>query len=118
MSSYDSEIIMTMGLQTAQFRFPFVDLLGDGYSTFSYIPSLFISNNPIAIVGAAAYGEETIVGTFNPPKDPYALVPADKAKRAGEYFFNVARNGVSVLNTTYAPKTGSAGLVGAYPLSL
>jgi hypothetical protein len=107
-----------MGLQSAQFRFPFVDLLGDGYSTFSYIPSLFVSNDPIAIAGAGAYGEETIVGTFQPPKDPYALVPSGKAKRAGEYFLNVVKNGVSVLNTTYAPMTGSAGLVGAYPLSL
>lgn len=107
-----------MGLQTAQFRFPFVDLLGDGYSTFCYIPNIFISNNPLAIAGAEAYGGKFIVGTFQPPQDPYAFVPAEKAKRAGEYFFNVYRDGVSVLNTTYAPKPGPAGLVGAYPLSL
>jgi hypothetical protein len=105
-------------VKTAQFLFPFVDLLGDGYSSFCYIPSLLISNDPLAIAGAEAYGEETIVATFDPPNDPYAFVPADEAERAGEYFLDVYRNGVSVLKTKYAPKPGRAGLVGAYPLSL
>ena len=82
------------------------------------MPSFLVSNNPIAIAGAKLYDEDTRVATFNPPQDPYAFVPAELATAPGQYYFNVFENGDSVLNTTYAPKSGEAGLVGAYPLSL
>ena len=105
-------------LQVAQFRFPFVDLLGDGYSTFSYTPANLISDDPIAIAGAAAYGEKSIPATFDPPHDAYDFVPPGTAVKNGTYFFNAYNNGVSVLNTTFTPRFGLAGSVGAYPLSL
>ena len=101
--------------QSAQFRFPFIDLLGDGYSTFSYIPALYISNDPIAIAGSRAYYEETLVATFNPPLDPYAAVPGSKNK---ELFFDVFLNNTSVLNATFRPQHGIHGKVGDYPLDL
>lgn len=104
--------------QSAQFRFPFIDVLGDGYSTFSYNPTIFISNNLLAIAGAKAYLEESIVSTFDPPHDPYASVPGD---RDGNIYFDVSRlntSGSAVLNTTYRPHAGRYGEVGDYPLSL
>ena len=107
-----------MQLQSTQFRFPFIDLLGDGFSTFSYIPTMFISDNQIAIAGTEAYAEEAVVATFDPPHDPYAFAPGG---RGGSIYFDVFRPNVSrsaVLNTTYAPHPGRYGEVGEFPLSL
>lgn len=102
---------------SSQFRFPFIDLLGDNYSTFSYIPTLFISDNAIAVAGSEAYAEDAIASTFNPPHDPYAFVPGD---RSGSVYFDVFRvnsSGPAVLNTTYRPHWGRYGEIGEYPLS-
>ena len=106
---------------SAQFRFPFIDLLGDGYSTFSYIPDVLVSENPIAIAGAKAYEENVIPATFDPPKDPYAQVPGN---RDGAFFFNAKRIGSLVLppkvdlSTTYLVQRpqGPYGRIGSYPL--
>ena len=102
----------------AQFRFPFIDLLGDGYSTFSYVPSLLISANPVAIAGSAAYGGETIPATFDPPKDPYEAVPGDGK---GKVFFKAARIGGEPgvdFEALFRARVGKEGEVGEYPLSL
>ncbi len=107
-----------MRAQTSQFRFPFIDVLSDGYSTFSYIPALFVSNNAIAVAGSVAYAEDAIVSTFNPPHDPYAFAPGD---RHGSIYLDVSRlnsSGPAVLNTTYRPRPGRYGRIGEYPLSL
>lgn len=105
-------------LQSAQFRFPFIDVLGDGYSTFSYIPTIFISNNLIAIAGTKAYAEDAIVSTFDPPHDPYASVPGDRDGNIYFDVFSLNKSGPAVLNTTYRPCAGRYGGVGDYPLSL
>ena len=61
---------------------------------------------------------------FDPPRDPYAFVPAGRNRRGGDVFFDVFRlkNGSAgpeaVLNTTYRPRAGRYGEVGEYPLSL
>ena len=105
-------------VQTSQFRFPFIDVLGDGYSTFSYIPTIFVSDNAIAVAGTEAYAETALVSTFDPPHDPYAFVPG---RKHGDIFFDVSRanaSGPAVLNTTYRPHPGRYGEVGEYPLSL
>ena len=105
-------------IQSSQFRFPFIDLLGDGYSTFSYIPTLFISDNAIAVAGSEAYAETAIASTFDPPHDPYAFVPGD---RSGSVYFDVFKlnsSGPAVLNTTFRPRRGRYGEIGEYPLSL
>lgn len=93
-----------MGLKHAQFRFPFVDLLGDGHSHFSYLPSSFMSIHPTAVIGYNLFGETIVLSTFQPFKDPYAFVSAGEVKEAGEYRFNAYQDDVSVLNTTFAPK--------------
>ena len=109
--------------QSSQFRFPFIDLLGDGYSTFSYIPTIFVSNNLVAIAGTRAYAEQAIVSTFNPAHDPYAsssVLPGG-GDREGSIYFDVFRlnmSGPAVLNTTYRRHPGRYGEVGEYPLSL
>lgn len=104
--------------QSAQFRFPFIDLLGDGYSTFSYVPTFFVSENIAALAGARTYGEDVVESISDPPHDPYAHVPG---ARDGSIYFNVNRvnsSGPPVLNTTYRPQPGRFGLIGDYPLSL
>ena len=105
-------------VQSSQFRFPFIDVLGDGYSTFSYIPTIFVSDNVIAVAGTEAYATTAIVSRFNPLHDPYAVVPGHK--RRGIYFdvFRLNATGPAVLNTTYRPHPGRYGEIGEYPLSL
>lgn len=106
-----------MGAQFAEFRFPFVDLLGDGYSHFSYVPSTLVSEHPFGANVLKALGQESVVATFQPPDDPYAFVPADKAKQAG-YYFNAYVNDISVLNTIYATRAESRFSTYAYTSSL
>ena len=122
----DHDVRGSGGLQvpdfsSAQFRFPFIDLLGDGYSTFSYIPDILVDQNPIAIAGARAYEENVIPATFDPPKDPYAQVPGN---RDGAFYFNARRIGSLAplskvdLSTTYLVQQpqGRYGRIGSYPL--
>ncbi|MCJ1401129.1 hypothetical protein MMC11_004341 [Xylographa trunciseda] len=59
----------------AVLSFPFVDLLGDGYSNFRYGKYVLVTPNPVAMAGAAAYGDIPVPSTFEPPCDGYAFVP-------------------------------------------
>ena len=107
-----------MGVQFVEFRFPFVDLLGDGYSHFSYMPSVFFSKHPVAANFAKDLGQEAVVATFQPPDEPYAFVPAENAEEAGSYFFNAYVNDQSVLNITYTSKYVPRSSTNTYPLNL
>ncbi|KAL8997217.1 MAG: hypothetical protein Q9188_006382, partial [Gyalolechia gomerana] len=61
--------------------FPFVDLLGDGYSNFRYTSYIYLpSSIPAAIRGAEAYGITVIPAFFDPPDAPYTLTPNSKGK--------------------------------------
>jgi len=52
--------------------FPFVDLLGDGYSSFAYKSYLLITQtNPLAIAGSMAFGTPTFPATFSPVDEAY-----------------------------------------------
>ena len=52
--------------------FPFIDLLGDGYSNFRYTGFIYLpADNAIAIGGAKAYGETVLPAFFDPPDAPY-----------------------------------------------
>jgi hypothetical protein len=55
--------------------YPFVDLLGDGYSNFRYGKYVLITLNAVADAGVTIYGEIPVVCTFDPPCDGYAAVP-------------------------------------------
>ncbi|KAG8527127.1 uncharacterized protein KY384_008556 [Bacidia gigantensis] len=57
------------------FRFPFVDLLGDGETAFSFVPSTIVgagggtagvAGQAVAKVGAESYGERVVLGDFEP----------------------------------------------------
>ncbi|KAL8678156.1 MAG: hypothetical protein Q9224_007140, partial [Gallowayella concinna] len=54
--------------------FPFIDLLGDGYSTFRYTGFIYLPpNNPGAIKGSEDYGYNVLPGYFDPYDAPYKL---------------------------------------------
>ncbi|KAL9098616.1 MAG: hypothetical protein Q9163_005760 [Psora crenata] len=101
-----------------QFRFPFIDLLGDGYSTSSYIPNMMVSDNPFAIAGAQPYGEDTVRSTFDPAKEPYAALPGSTD---GRIYFNasstIGGSSAADLQVVYVPQSGSCGELGDYPLT-
>ncbi|KAK4105152.1 hypothetical protein N658DRAFT_419242 [Parathielavia hyrcaniae] len=54
------------------FEFPFLDLTGDGYSSFRWAPSqLITATNDVAIDGSSAYGTAVSPGEFEPLCDAY-----------------------------------------------
>ncbi|KAK1962359.1 hypothetical protein LY78DRAFT_684102 [Colletotrichum sublineola] len=60
----------------AGFEFPFLDVLGDGASSFRWAPAQLISaSNPTAISGSEMYGTEVHAATFAPECDAYAALP-------------------------------------------
>ncbi|KAK2048597.1 hypothetical protein LZ31DRAFT_591563 [Colletotrichum somersetense] len=60
----------------AGFEFPFLDILGDGASSFRWAPAQLISaTNPTAISGSEAYGTDVHAATFTPECDAYAALP-------------------------------------------
>ncbi|KAI4141057.1 MAG: hypothetical protein L6R39_005523 [Caloplaca ligustica] len=75
-----------------RFTFPFIDLLGDGYSNFRYTGYIYLSaDSPIAINGSEGYGETALPASFDPPNAPY------KAARYGTHIsFAVYANGSAV----------------------
>ncbi|CAA9966089.1 hypothetical protein PTMSG1_09448 [Pyrenophora teres f. maculata] len=70
----------------AGIEFPFLDLLGDGSTSFRWAPSMLMSaDNAIALKGAADYGTNTFPASFDPSCDAYRAVP--DAKHPGTTFF-------------------------------
>ena len=54
-------------------KYPFVDRLGDGYSSFKYnAPQLITAENLIAVIGSGLYGG-TVPATFDPSCEAYAV---------------------------------------------
>lgn len=57
-------------------EFPFIDLLGDGYSNFRYTSYIYLSPSiPQATHGIEAYGITTQPAWFDPPDAPYRPKP-------------------------------------------
>ena len=77
---------------------------------------MLITPNPVAMAGAAAYGEIPVPSTFEPACDGYALVPASNKNIA----FNVYQGIDQALGKppTVAIEVAPAGSAGPYPLSL
>ncbi|KAF6808881.1 hypothetical protein CSOJ01_07243 [Colletotrichum sojae] len=60
----------------AGFEFPFLDLLGDGASSFRWAPEQMISvENPAAVEGSQAYGTVVHAASFEPKCDAYKSLP-------------------------------------------
>ncbi|KAJ4425232.1 hypothetical protein N0V82_000042 [Gnomoniopsis sp. IMI 355080] len=62
--------------QRIGWSFPFVDLLGDGYSSFTWAPAQMISSTmEIAINGSRDYGTTVYPSSFEPGCDAYSRLP-------------------------------------------
>jgi hypothetical protein len=58
------------------FEFPFLDLIGDGYSSFRWAPAQLISaTNDIALGGSRAYGTLVSPAEYDPMCDAYRRLP-------------------------------------------
>lgn len=69
--------------QRVGFEFPFLDLLGDGYTSFSWHPAQLISaQNTGAIQGSEAYGTLVAPATFEPSCDAYTPAGTSTVFRA------------------------------------
>jgi len=77
--------------QKVQIVYPFVDLLGDGYSSFAYEKYLLLTaDNLVAVAGVAAYGDIPVPSTFVPNGDAYAYAPGSDSE--------IISNAFTVLN--------------------
>lgn len=62
------------------FEFPFLDLLGDGYSSFRWAPSQLITGgHEIALQGSRDYGTIVTPAEWDPPCDAYRALPGGKS---------------------------------------
>ncbi|KAI2465650.1 hypothetical protein F4781DRAFT_16332 [Annulohypoxylon bovei var. microspora] len=60
----------------ASLEFPFVDIFGDGRTSFRWASTFLISaSNPLAVQGAEGYGVTVHPSTFDPACDAYAAQP-------------------------------------------
>ncbi|KAM7193135.1 hypothetical protein V8F33_008007 [Rhypophila sp. PSN 637] len=58
------------------FEFPFLDMLGDGYSSFRWAPEQLISgSNTIALSGSRDYGTVVYPAKYDPPCEAYKALP-------------------------------------------
>ncbi|KAI4177898.1 MAG: hypothetical protein LQ346_007599 [Caloplaca aetnensis] len=62
-----------------RFTFPFLDLLGDGYSCFRYNGYIYLPpDNNLIIDGTEAYGQTVLPAFFDPPDAPYKSTKNNK----------------------------------------
>ncbi|KAG0146015.1 hypothetical protein CROQUDRAFT_657967 [Cronartium quercuum f. sp. fusiforme G11] len=75
--------VQTLGIPIPDFsrisiEFPFVDLLGDSYSSFRYVPAQAITATQlVAVGGSRAYGTKVVLATFDPSCEAYKSDSAD-----------------------------------------
>ncbi|PVI02852.1 hypothetical protein DM02DRAFT_521934 [Periconia macrospinosa] len=83
-------------------EFPFVDLLGDGYSSFKWAPSMLMTaGHEIALKGAQDYGTNTFPASFEPGCDAYRAVPSSK-EPGTTYFSASSVEGRESLSTLFS----------------
>jgi hypothetical protein len=59
-------------MQRVGFEFPFLDLMGDGYSSFRWAPAQLISaTNDVALEGSRSYGTIVTPAAYDPLCDAY-----------------------------------------------
>ncbi|KAI4108586.1 MAG: hypothetical protein LQ339_002102 [Xanthoria mediterranea] len=67
--------------------FPFIDLLGDGYSPFRYTGYIYLPpSNLVAINGSHAYGYTVLPAYFAPPDAPYEFISRNHRDRLFQVF--------------------------------
>lgn len=52
-----------------------MDLLGDGYSSFQWTPSQFLTEGSVSIPSAQSFGQIVYPAVFDPPCDAYRALP-------------------------------------------
>ena len=83
----------------AGIEFPFLDLLGDGSTSFKWAPTLLMTaGHEIAIKGAQDYGTNTFASAFDPQCDAYRSVEGQPGASA----FNArGENGTAFVDTLF-----------------
>ncbi|KAJ0117014.1 hypothetical protein J7T55_003429 [Diaporthe amygdali] len=77
--------INVQDFQRFGWSFPFIDLLGDGYSSFTMAPAQMISaDNQVAINGSRAYGTTVYPSKFEPGCEAYARLPSGSTYFKGQ----------------------------------
>jgi len=105
-------------IQSVHTFFPFVDLIGDGYSSFNYNKYLLLtSTNAIAIAGAAADGTTPVPASFSPSLEAYARSPPHHGVAPGELFFK-AYSALETPDPTFTTTFSALPDVGPWPLQL
>ncbi|KAH8676804.1 hypothetical protein BGZ60DRAFT_403461 [Tricladium varicosporioides] len=79
--------------QSLHIEYPFIDLLGDGYSCFLYAHHQFLTATaPLVIGGAAVYGTTVIPASFDPALEAYAYVKSSSGRKKEEIYFDTYTN--------------------------
>ncbi|KAL9607944.1 MAG: hypothetical protein Q9167_007195 [Letrouitia subvulpina] len=61
------------------FRFPFIDVLNDGHTPYTYLPTNLL-DTPLGAAAGTLYGIDAIFSNFTPSKNPYAYRPGANHK--------------------------------------
>jgi hypothetical protein len=99
--------------------YPFVDLLGDGYSSFTYSEYILVSSDSvIAQQGSQAYGLKAIPANFTPSLDAYAFQKADLVDEDSQEIFLDAYTNLSTTYPSVTSRFKSTKNIGPWPLEL
>ncbi|KAK1778028.1 hypothetical protein QBC45DRAFT_451934 [Copromyces sp. CBS 386.78] len=96
------------------FEFPFLDLSGDGYSSYRWAPAQLISaGNAIAIDGSRAYGTRVSPARFEPECEAYQML-----SNGNTYFKGLSVEYHNLEMTRLISSSFSSGSPYSYPLDL
>ena len=92
--------------------FPFIDLLGDGYSSFTYVNHVLITEtNTLALTAILDYGQTPVPATFTPLLEAYQQSKSSGKK--GLSFTAFAKKQVAI-ETNFQPQRSPS----PWPLAL
>jgi hypothetical protein len=100
--------------QRVGFEFPFIDILGDGYSSFRWVNyQLIEASNTAALDGSRDYGGVAEPGVFDPPCDAYR-----RTRNGANYFRGSSVNDSSIFAELDFFPLSRSGEVSPYPVEL
>ncbi|RYP40633.1 hypothetical protein DL769_011736 [Monosporascus sp. CRB-8-3] len=77
----------------AALEFPFLDILGDNYSSFRWAATMLITaGNEVAITGSEGFGIRVYPGVFDPPCNAYARADGGASPDGATYFHAASDN--------------------------
>lgn len=99
--------------------FPFLDLLGDGYSSFTWAPAQMISNNvEAAIEGSKAYGTTVTAAAFQPNCEAYMSAASGNGHGAVSFSANATDGTNTFAMLAFSPLDSSNTQSNPFPLAL